>query len=102
MPWLHREHCLLAKQNEAALGVLLEYGTHLVDMVLTLLGVPVRTYARLHRFNPRARGESLALVVYEYPVRRTNPYRLQRQPTLSPQARPVAETARSLSCSKAL
>ena len=56
-----------AYKNEAALGVLIEYGTHLVDMVLTLLGVPVRAYARLHRLNPRTKGETLALVVYEYP-----------------------------------
>jgi len=56
-----------AYKNEAQLGVLLEYGTHLVDMLLTLLGIPARTYARLHRFNPRMRGESSALVVYEYP-----------------------------------
>jgi predicted dehydrogenase len=56
-----------AYKNEAALGVLIEYGTHLVDMVLTLLGVPARTYARLHRVNPRTRGETLALVAYEYP-----------------------------------
>ena len=56
-----------AYKNEAALGVLIEYGTHLVDMVLTLLGVPVRTYARLHRLNPRTKGETLALAAYEYP-----------------------------------
>jgi predicted dehydrogenase len=56
-----------AYKNEAQLGVLLEYGTHLVDMMMTLRGVPARTYARLHRFNPRMRGESSALVVYEYP-----------------------------------
>jgi predicted dehydrogenase len=56
-----------AYKNEAQLGVLLEYGTHLVDMMLTLLGIPARVYARLHRFNPRMRGESSALVVYEYP-----------------------------------
>jgi predicted dehydrogenase len=56
-----------AYKNEAQLGVLLEYGTHLVDMMLTLLGNPARVYARLHRFNPRMRGESSALVVYEYP-----------------------------------
>jgi len=56
-----------AYKNEAALGVLIEYGTHLVDMMLTLLGAPVRTYARLHQLNPRTKGETLALVVYEYP-----------------------------------
>ncbi|RPI03762.1 MAG: hypothetical protein EHM71_14330, partial [Zetaproteobacteria bacterium] len=54
-------------KNEAALGVLIEYGTHLVDMALTLLGTPSRTYARLHRINPRTKGETMALVVYEYP-----------------------------------
>jgi predicted dehydrogenase len=56
-----------AYKNEAKLGVLLEYGTHLVDMALTLLGVPDRVYARLAHGNPRMRGESLAFVVYEYP-----------------------------------
>jgi predicted dehydrogenase len=56
-----------AYKNEAALGVLIEYGTHLVDMMLTLLGAPVRTYARLHQLNPRTKGETLALVAYEYP-----------------------------------
>jgi D-apiose dehydrogenase len=56
-----------AYKNDAPLGVLLEYGTHLVDMMITLLGLPTRTHARLHRFNPRMRGESAALVVYEYP-----------------------------------
>jgi len=56
-----------AYKNEATLGVLIEYGTHLVDMMLTLLGTPVRTYARLHRLNPRTKGETSALVAYEYP-----------------------------------
>jgi predicted dehydrogenase len=56
-----------AYKNEAALGVLIEYGTHLVDMALTLLGTPVRTYARAHRLNPRTMGETSALVAYEYP-----------------------------------
>ncbi len=55
-----------AYKNEAKRGVLLEYGTHLVDMVLTLLGIPDRVYARLSHGNPRMRGESLAFVVYEY------------------------------------
>jgi len=52
---------------ETRWGVLLEYGTHLVDMARTLLGIPARTYARLHRYHPRVHGENLALVVYEYP-----------------------------------
>lgn len=60
-----------AYKNDAPLGVLLEYGTHLVDMMIALLGVPTRTYARLHRFNPRMQGESSALVVYEYPAATT-------------------------------
>lgn len=48
-------------------GILLEYGTHLVDMMRALLGEPERVYARLHKLNPRVKGESLAHVVYEYP-----------------------------------
>jgi predicted dehydrogenase len=48
-------------------GVLIEYGTHLVDMMLTLLGSPERVYARVQRVNPRMRGESQALVSFEYP-----------------------------------
>jgi predicted dehydrogenase len=56
-----------AYKNEAARGVLLEYGTHLVDMVLTLLGLPTRVYARLSHGNPRMRGEHLAFVAFEYP-----------------------------------
>ena len=52
---------------ETPWGVLLEYGTHLVDMVRTLLGQPARAYARLHRYHPRVHGENLAVVVYEYP-----------------------------------
>ncbi len=60
-----------AYKNEAPLGVLLEYGTHLVAMMVTLLGIPTRAYARLHRFNPRMQGESSALVIYEYPAATT-------------------------------
>jgi len=56
-----------AYKNEATLGVLIEYGSHLVDMTLALLGTPVRAYARLHRLNSRTKGETSALVVYEYP-----------------------------------
>ena len=48
-------------------GILLEYATHLVDMMRALLGDPRRVYARLHHTNPRVRGESLALVTFEYP-----------------------------------
>jgi D-apiose dehydrogenase len=48
-------------------GVLLEYGTHLVDMVRALLGEPESVYARTHNLNPRVKGESLVHVVFEYP-----------------------------------
>lgn len=48
-------------------GVLLEYGSHLVDMARALLGEPQRVYASLHHLNPRVHGESLAFVVYSYP-----------------------------------
>ncbi|MGH6611584.1 MAG: Gfo/Idh/MocA family protein, partial [Burkholderiaceae bacterium] len=47
-------------------GVLLEYGTHLVDMMIALCGAPERVYARAHRLNPEVRGESLVHAVYEY------------------------------------
>lgn len=47
-------------------GVLLEYGTHLVDMMIALCGAPQRVYARAHRLNPEVSGESLAHAVYEY------------------------------------
>jgi len=48
-------------------GVLLEHGTHLVDMTHALLGTPDRTYARLQHISKKIKGESLAHVVYEYP-----------------------------------
>jgi predicted dehydrogenase len=57
-----------AYKSEAAEGVLLEYGSHLVDMVRSALGEPLRVYARTHHGNRRIRGESLVHVVYEYPA----------------------------------
>jgi len=54
-------------KNEAKTGVWLEYGSHLVDMMRSLLGDPHRVRARMHRLNPAVAGESLAHVVYEYP-----------------------------------
>lgn len=54
-------------KNEVQTGVLLEYGSHLVDMMRGLLGEPRRVYARMHHLNPRVRGESLVHAVYEYP-----------------------------------
>jgi predicted dehydrogenase len=52
---------------EAEHGVLLEYGTHLVDMMVALLREPQRVYASLQHLNPEMRGESHALALYEYP-----------------------------------
>ncbi|MFB3817006.1 MAG: Gfo/Idh/MocA family protein [Candidatus Methylomirabilales bacterium] len=48
-------------------GILLEYGTHLIDMLVALFRAPQRAYARLAHLNPRIKGESHALAVYEYP-----------------------------------
>jgi len=47
-------------------GVLLEYGTHLVDMMIALLGEPQRVYARTHHLNADVAGESLVHAMYEY------------------------------------
>lgn len=52
---------------EAERGVLLQYGVHLADMMVALLGDPVRVHARLGRINLRVRGESAALAIFEYP-----------------------------------
>jgi predicted dehydrogenase len=56
-----------AYKNQMESGVVLEYASHLVDMMRSLLGEPRTIYARLHRLNTRVRGESLAHLVYEYP-----------------------------------
>jgi predicted dehydrogenase len=48
-------------------GVLLEYGSHLVDMMRALLGEPRRVYARVHRLSPVIQAESLVHAAYEYP-----------------------------------
>jgi len=51
---------------EAKQGVLLEYGTHLVDMMVAILRGPQRVYATLQHLNPKMRGESHAFAIYEY------------------------------------
>ncbi|MBE7539230.1 MAG: Gfo/Idh/MocA family oxidoreductase [Opitutaceae bacterium] len=51
--------------TEVELGVLLQFGVHLVDLVVALLGDPVRIHAHMDRINPRVRGESLAHVFFE-------------------------------------
>jgi len=53
--------------TEVERGVLLQYGVHLLDMAHAVFGVATRVQARIHRINPRVRGESLAHVVLEYP-----------------------------------
>jgi D-apiose dehydrogenase len=55
-----------AYKLKSGAGVLLEYGTHLVDMMIALLGEPQRVYARTHHLNPEVAGESLVHAVYEY------------------------------------
>ncbi|MBX7121880.1 MAG: Gfo/Idh/MocA family oxidoreductase [Opitutaceae bacterium] len=52
--------------TEVERGVLLQYGVHLVDMAVALLGDPIRVHAHMDRINPRVRGESLAQVRLEY------------------------------------
>jgi D-apiose dehydrogenase len=52
---------------DAVRGVVLEYGTHLIDMARALLGEPHQVFARGHKPNPRVRGESLAHIVFDHP-----------------------------------
>ncbi|HKI88989.1 MAG TPA: Gfo/Idh/MocA family oxidoreductase, partial [Draconibacterium sp.] len=47
-------------------GVLLEHGTHLVDMIHALSGSPIQVYCSLRHVSNNLIGESLAHVVYEY------------------------------------
>lgn len=56
-----------AYKNQAQTGVWLEYGSHLVDMMRSLLGDPTRVHARMHHLNAAVTGESLAHAIYEYP-----------------------------------
>ena len=53
-------------KQKMQLGVLLEHGTHLVDMIHALLGKPSRAYSVLRNLNRALAGESLAHVVYDY------------------------------------
>ena len=56
-----------AYKNTSDTGILLEYGSHLIDMMRCALGEPQRVYARAHRLNPKVQGESLVHAVFEYP-----------------------------------
>lgn len=53
--------------TEVERGILLQYGVHLADMMVALLGEPTRVLARMQCINPRVRGESIAHAVFEYP-----------------------------------
>lgn len=52
---------------EAERGVLLQYGTHLLDMIRHLLGIPEWVEAETARENPAVRAESLVEVALGYP-----------------------------------
>ena len=54
-------------KTDVSHGVLLEYGSHLVDMMRSLLGEPSRVHARMHHLNPGVNGESMVHAMYEYP-----------------------------------
>ena len=53
-------------KNESETGILLEYGSHLIDMMRAVFGEPARVYARTHRLNSSVAGESLVHAVFEY------------------------------------
>ena len=54
-------------KNQSSSGVWLEYGSHLVDMMRSLLGEPQSVHARMHRVNWNVRGESIVHALFEYP-----------------------------------
>ena len=47
-------------------GILLEYGTHLVDMIHALFGIPTSVMATGHKLNPRVHGESFVHLMLTY------------------------------------
>ncbi len=51
---------------ESQRGILLEYGTHIVDMIHALFGPPAEVWGRAFRLNPRVAGESLVHVAFAY------------------------------------
>ena len=54
-------------KTNAAEGIFLEYGSHLVDMMRAVLGEPLSVHARMHHLNRRVRSESLVHAVYSFP-----------------------------------
>src|SRR5262249_55718427 len=53
-------------KNQAASGVWLEYGSHLVDMMRSLLGEPRDVHARMTRLNGLGAGESMVQALFDY------------------------------------
>jgi predicted dehydrogenase len=53
-------------KTRAHRGILLEYGSHLVDMMRAVLGEPKNVRATLHALNRKVQGESLAYAAYQY------------------------------------
>ncbi|MDX2022808.1 MAG: Gfo/Idh/MocA family oxidoreductase [Deltaproteobacteria bacterium] len=51
---------------KAPQGVLFEYGTHFIDMMLALLGEPKDVSAQLSRINESVAGESFAHLMFRY------------------------------------
>jgi len=47
-------------------GIVMEYGTHLIDMTYALLGTPDTVLAHAFQLNPRVTGESLAHLTFGY------------------------------------
>ncbi len=53
-------------KTRAHRGILLEYGSHLVDMMRAALGEPKSVRATLYTLNRRVQGESLAYAAFQY------------------------------------
>jgi len=56
-----------AYKAQADYGVLLEYGTHLIDMTHHLLGIPTSVMGAAQRINSRVKAESLVHLMLAYP-----------------------------------
>lgn len=51
---------------DSSRGILFEYGTHFIDMMLALLGQPMDVFAQLSRINETVAGESHAHLIFRY------------------------------------
>jgi predicted dehydrogenase len=54
-------------KTRAPRGILLEYGSHLIDMMRAALGEPQSVRATQCLLNPKVQGESLAFAAFQYP-----------------------------------